>query len=273
MNTGQESLDEGSRIILCPYCGRTQPSEHDRCDACGGWFEPLSVKATHLAMGPWYVRDKAQPFRPGCSYEVLCGQIDAGRIKPTTVIRGPTTRQMWSIARNTPGVAHLLGHCHACNGATQPDAQRCPHCGESFPHDHARNDLGLLYPTTAAVAEASEALNRQVTQRQRDSISQCAASPHPAAQGGEDLLLEVLGTGAPRRSDVRPLPTPAPIDPGDDDPDSRAPPHVGDADKAMEEPVAEGRAASIGTLAWCLIVFNGMLLLMIIVLLVIWRNV
>src|SRR5690348_425633 len=102
-----------SKLVLCPYCGHAQPAA-DRCEECRGLFEPLSRRATQISMGPWFIRDKANPFRPGCSYEVLRKQIAAGKIKPTTVLRGPTTRQFWSVARNVPGVAHLLGYCHRC---------------------------------------------------------------------------------------------------------------------------------------------------------------
>ena len=102
-----------NRLTLCPYCGNTQ-SGGDKCGQCGGLFEPLSRKATQISMGPWYIRDPRMPFRPGCSFVVIKRQAKAGKIKSTTVLRGPTTRQFWSVARNVPGVAHLIGYCHDC---------------------------------------------------------------------------------------------------------------------------------------------------------------
>ena len=54
--------------------------------------------AGRISMGPWYIRDKNRPFRPGCSYEVLLKQVRSGKIKGSTVIRGPTARQFWSVA-------------------------------------------------------------------------------------------------------------------------------------------------------------------------------
>ena len=66
----RDAMSKENKIILCPYCGNTQKTP-DRCEGCGGLFEPLSRKATQIKMGPWFIRDKNNPFRPGCSYEVL----------------------------------------------------------------------------------------------------------------------------------------------------------------------------------------------------------
>ncbi|MEO1237873.1 MAG: hypothetical protein AAFX76_13900, partial [Planctomycetota bacterium] len=150
------------RIVLCPYCGHTQQGNTQKCGECGGLFEPLSRRATQIAMGPWSVRDKNHPFRPGCSYPVLIQMIRAGRITPTTVLRGPTTRQFWSIARNVPGVAHHLGYCHACGKhvSTDPVPTHCPHCSVPFHDVKTRNELGLQFPTRRAAESAQRSLNR-----------------------------------------------------------------------------------------------------------------
>lgn len=135
--------DDKSKLILCPYCGSTQSEPEDRCVACGGFFDNLSLKVTQQHMGPWFVRDRHHPFRPGCSYEVLKKQIERGKVRPTTIVRGPTTRQFWSIARNVPGVAHLLGYCHACGSHVETTAERCPQCQTRFLEPQVRDKLGL----------------------------------------------------------------------------------------------------------------------------------
>jgi len=131
------------RLILCPYCGNTQNEPEDRCAACGGYFDSLSLKVTQEHMGPWFVRDRHNPFRPGMSYAVLKREIEKGRIRPTTIIKGPTTRQFWSVARNVPGVAHLVGYCHACGAHVKPDDDNCSECGEVFFAPKLRDNLGL----------------------------------------------------------------------------------------------------------------------------------
>jgi len=131
-----------SKVVICPYCGETQPSG-ERCRACSGLFEPLSRQATHNQMGPWFIRDSQRPFQPGASYETLVKMIERGVVTKYTVLRGPTTRQYWTVARHTPGVAHLLGYCHQCDTTVNPRDLGCPSCGAPFGAYLDRNHLGL----------------------------------------------------------------------------------------------------------------------------------
>lgn len=130
------------RAVLCPYCGSTT-AQTGRCTACGGRFDPLSRQATQNHMGPWSIRDERNPHRPGCTYDTLCRLIDSGTITPDTVLRGPTTRQFWTLARHTPGVAHRLGFCHNCRTPVTKDAFQCPACQAPFGVDRDRQHLGI----------------------------------------------------------------------------------------------------------------------------------
>ncbi len=130
------------KVVICPYCGESQAAS-ERCRGCGGFFEPLSRQATHNAMGPWFVRDPAKPFHPGCSYETLSRMIDRGQVTRNTIIRGPTTRQFWTIARRVQGVAHLLGCCHNCDAAVHASDHGCHACGVPFGAFRDRDSLGL----------------------------------------------------------------------------------------------------------------------------------
>lgn len=205
-------MSESPRYILCPYCGHPQPVT-DQCNACGGLFEPLSRKATQISMGPWYIRDRNSPFRPGCSYTILKKQVEAGRVKSNTVLRGPTTHQFWSVARNTPGVAHLLGYCHECNASVKPTDTSCPKCSVEFAAPTRRDELGLLYPTRSAAAKAQQALDREIDKifgpgkSKRSSSSDDAMSKseddsqtRAPVTGGIDLLDQVLNTGSRQTS-------------------------------------------------------------------------
>lgn len=129
-------------VIVCPYCGALSANT-SRCEHCRGLMDPLSRQASQNAMGAWFIRDELAPFRPGCSYETLRGLISRGRLGRDDVLRGPTTRQFWTRATSVPGVAHLLGECHACHCAVEPTDQRCHGCGASFVHEGARQVLGL----------------------------------------------------------------------------------------------------------------------------------
>jgi hypothetical protein len=94
-------------------------------------------------MGPWFIRDEGQPFRPGCNYDTVLSLLQRGRITPETALRGPTTGQFWRQARHVPGIGHLFGRCHACEHGVSPDAEECPQCGASFAVPRERQELGL----------------------------------------------------------------------------------------------------------------------------------
>ena len=148
MTPPHPEADQQRLPALCPYCGHG----HDlgpgkprplQCVSCKGRFEPLSRQATQNAMGPWQLRDANQPFRPPCSYETIVRLVQRGKIAPTTIVRGPTTRQFWSYARDTPGVAVLLGRCHACHTEISPDDRCCPSCEAILRPETNRQQLGL----------------------------------------------------------------------------------------------------------------------------------
>ena len=241
-------MSDQTKYILCPYCGHTQ-THADRCAECGGLFEPLSRRATQIAMGPWYIRDKQNPFRPGCCYDVLKKQIRSGRVKPHTVLRGPTTRQFWSVARHVPGVAHLLGYCHACGAKVSPDDGECGECGVSFESVRERNELGLAYRTNKQAQRAQQLLDMEITGQPpatrataaRDTATEELVDDDEFVVSptmGQDLLAEVLG-GAPatgsRRSDPPPPPE-APAPPAEAEAFDCAP-----SDEPPPRPRARGR--------------------------------
>jgi len=194
-------MNDSPEFLLCPYCGLTQKPA-GRCSECGGLFEPLSRRATQIAMGPWYIRDRKRPFQPGFSYDVLKKQVRSGRITRTTVLRGPTTRQFWSVAMNVPGVAHLLGYCHACGTHVPPGSEKCTQCGARFQEVPHRNELGLQFPTEEEARAAQQALERELAGEppapaaaKEDHQGAGDTSTGSAASGG-DLLSETLGTSA-----------------------------------------------------------------------------
>ncbi len=130
-------------LVLCPYCGNAQQAPANRCNGCGGFFDALSRKVSQQHMGPWYIRDANNPFRPGCSYETLVKMIGANKLLPDTIMRGPTTRQYWTVAWRVPGVSHLLGFCYACEKKVTKNSNFCPHCRVQFPTPNDRDMMGL----------------------------------------------------------------------------------------------------------------------------------
>ena len=67
--------------------------------------------------GPWFLYDRNNPSVPGVNWEKFSRMIDAGKIGPTSVVRGPTTGGLWRYAAAAQAVATRMGLCHACSGA------------------------------------------------------------------------------------------------------------------------------------------------------------
>ncbi|MEX2213700.1 MAG: hypothetical protein WD768_06210 [Phycisphaeraceae bacterium] len=298
-------MKQEPQVILCPYCGHVQvvpdnASVPDQCAECRGLFEPLSRRATQISMGPWYIRDKKNPFRPGASFEVISKMARNGRIKPTTVLRGPSTKQFWSVARNVPGISHLLGYCHKCNAKVKADDKVCHACGEKFDEPKERNELGLAYRTAAEAAAAQKALEKEIAQLTGQPTAGSSGPAKPSAPG-EGLLDEVLGVkggssllnfaggpsngegdakpkGAPKKAP--PLPPAAPAASGfaagftSGAAAPEAAPRVVDAfslggemDDTGEDPT-ERKQRTANTMTWLLVGFNALVIVVLIALLV-----
>lgn len=145
-------------IILCPYCGSRQ-AFGTACEACGGRFDAWSLSATQNDMGAWFVRDSKRPHFVGCSYDTLVAAIRAGEIGRDSIVRGPSTRQFWTVARRAAGLAHLFGRCHGCQGPVTQEKPECAACGTAPLDWQDRNYFGL--PPIETVAPPTAALEPQ----------------------------------------------------------------------------------------------------------------
>ncbi|RLS24609.1 MAG: hypothetical protein DWH74_02610 [Planctomycetota bacterium] len=153
-NSTTPASTESARGILCPYCALVQAPATE-CSGCGGCFDAWSLKATQDDMGAWYVRDSKRPHFVGFSHEALVAAIRAGEFSMNTLMRGPTTRQFWSTARRTPGIAHYFGRCFACQAPVQESAPQCKSCGAEPTAVADRNFLGL--PAVERIAPPTDA--------------------------------------------------------------------------------------------------------------------
>lgn len=168
-------------IILCPYCGNRQ-SFATACEACGGRFDAWSLSATQNDMGAWFVRNSKRPHFVGYSYETLVAAIRAGEVGRDSIVRGPSTRQFWTVARRAAGLAHLFGRCHGCQGPVTQEEPECTACGTGPLDWQDRNYLGL--PPMESVAPPATALEPQALVAtafvREGSVYFVRASPIPA---------------------------------------------------------------------------------------------
>ena len=176
----------GPTMVLCPYCGSLS-AHNKQCAHCSGHFDLLSRQRSQNAMGPWFIRDVTRPFQPGCSLSTLTRMAQRGRIRPETVIRGPSTRQFWTFAKNTPGIAHLFGECHSCHTSVMPISKLCPSCNASFVADDDRQHMGLspvhLLPGDADTATIAASLG---TKGPTPTIPTQTPLPMPVAPPPQD---------------------------------------------------------------------------------------
>lgn len=181
----------GARV-LCPYCGLVQQVTA-RCSGCKGLLDAESRQATQNAMGPWYVRNQAAAHHPGCSYPTLRELVRRGKVTRETILRGPTTAQFWNMAANTPGVAVLLGECHACHQTAREDEYLCRHCGVVLTPRTDRQHLGLaaLRPVGTPTSQPPVVSSAPASALSEPTVREGA----DAAEGGAGDIGVVAGLG------------------------------------------------------------------------------
>jgi hypothetical protein len=198
-NRPEQPESMGPTMVLCPYCGSLS-AHNKQCAHCSGHFDLLSRQRSQNAMGPWFIRDVSRPFQPGCSLSTLSRMAQRGRIKPETVIRGPSTRQFWTFAKNTPGISHFFGECHSCHSPVMPISKLCPSCNASFVADDDRQNLGLspvhLLPGDADAATIAASLGTK--------------GPHPTIPTQTPLPMPVAPPSQPAESENAPEVHPEP---------------------------------------------------------------
>ena len=189
-------VDHAGRALVCPYCS-SELTNAVRCDGCKGMLDPLSRQASQNAMGPWAVASRERAMVPGCSFETLRAMIARGKVTGDTIVRGPTTRQFWMRADHTPGVAALLGVCHACKSSVGADDSTCAACGAELHTAPSDRQLLGLAAMSALPGDAKTATEPEPAPR----LTQTIEAQHlkrrvhhlSLAVGAMGLLLVALG--------------------------------------------------------------------------------
>ena len=114
--------------FVCPFCGSINESEQGVCPRCTMENSPASRKATKSRIGPWYVLQTRNPAAPGMKFETLLNFARKGRVKPRSIVRGPTTHQLWKFAAQVKGLSREFGVCYSCGGPIEANASLCPQC-------------------------------------------------------------------------------------------------------------------------------------------------
>jgi hypothetical protein len=114
--------------IVCPFCGHISEIGTATCKHCGLENSHITRTATRNKIGPWYVWQARNPSAPGMNWATLIALIKKGRVTPRSIMRGPTTGQLWRFAARVKGVSREFGVCWHCAASIQSSARVCPAC-------------------------------------------------------------------------------------------------------------------------------------------------
>jgi hypothetical protein len=113
---------------VCPFCGSLNEDESKPCPKCTLADTPAMRQATKARIGPWYVLQTRNPAAPGMRFATLQALVRKGLVTPASIVRGPTTHQLWKTAARVKGLSRELGRCYGCGEQIKPTTETCPHC-------------------------------------------------------------------------------------------------------------------------------------------------
>jgi len=113
---------------VCPYCGLTGARPDGPCPRCTIEDTPQTRQATRARIGPWYVLQQRNPAAPGMKWSTLLALVKKGQVTPRSVVRGPTTHQLWRLASQVKGLSREFGLCYSCGVDIERTANQCPQC-------------------------------------------------------------------------------------------------------------------------------------------------
>lgn len=113
---------------VCPFCGAVREQAEGTCPRCTMESTAATRQATKSRIGPWYVLQTRNPAAPGMKFETLLTFVRKGRVKARSIVRGPTTHQLWRFAAHVKGLSREFGVCYSCGEGIEPTANICPHC-------------------------------------------------------------------------------------------------------------------------------------------------
>lgn len=114
--------------FVCPFCGIIKDQAEAACPRCTMENSAATRQATKSRIGPWYVLQTRNPAAPGMKFDTLMTFIRKGRVRPRSIVRGPSTHQLWRFAAQVKGLSREFGVCYSCGGAIERSARLCPHC-------------------------------------------------------------------------------------------------------------------------------------------------
>lgn len=113
---------------VCPFCGVIRADALQPCPRCTMEDSAATRSATRQRIGPWFVLQARNPSAPGMRYVTLLSLVRKGHVTPRSIVRGPTTHQLWTFAASVRGLSREFGLCYHCGEQIDQAAPNCPHC-------------------------------------------------------------------------------------------------------------------------------------------------
>lgn len=132
-----EIRDAVNGRYVCPFCGAVREQPDGTCPRCTMESTATTRQATKSRIGPWYVLQTRNPAAPGMKFETLLAFVAKGRVKARSIVRGPTTQQLWRFAAHVKGLSREFGVCYGCGESITKSTSLCPHCNR--PQDPPAN--------------------------------------------------------------------------------------------------------------------------------------
>ncbi len=164
---------------VCPFCGTVRDERATPCPHCTMEDTTATRQATRARIGPWYVLQQRNPSAPGMRFDTLLTLVKRGQVSARSIVRGPTTHQLWRFAARVRGLSREFGLCYSCGAKVEPTGVMCDQC-------HKMQEP----PANPDVLLESKPSAKSIPAVRREIPSARPVAEHDAAT---DLVLPTLG--------------------------------------------------------------------------------
>lgn len=191
---GNSEMPWKNSEMPCVYCGRALPRDSQRCTYCKTSYSVAVRRASREIEGSWFYLEPRNPSNRGVDFRTMLKLIEKGRLKRDGIVRGPTTRQDWMYAAETPMLSKHLGLCPHCFAPASGQQEFCDTCHRHLDERPARLRPGIPSPGAPDCFPAREAMEEELAEALKTHEMGRVASE--AAAQESSAIEEVFGQEA-----------------------------------------------------------------------------
>lgn len=172
----------------CASCAQLNGRVAAHCAHCGQDLGQAMLSKMAKHSGSWFVYDTARPF-PGVSLERMIHLINKSALRPTSIVRGPTTYYQWRFAAETPLICKYLGRCWSCQSPVTAQRNDCPQCKVALDGNFKAEPPGQARGNAPVVNDGANSLTPELAELSKAvRISDPDRSPAQLARKAERPL-------------------------------------------------------------------------------------